>query len=159
MPDVTFNASILLAGFGEMALRVWLVVAGLLVAGHYHCMANFIGRAPHAVRALVLPSISGAGIGMAFCGAVGATLQGALFGAAAAGLMAVINLAAWGAGAYVSAQLERAAEMRAQIRREGWAFVHDYRSLAEAVNTPDHDATTAERPAHHRQAAERERAP
>lgn len=156
MPDVTMNASILLAGLGEAALRLWLLAAGLLVAGHYHAMANFIGRAPHLIKALTLPAVTGCGVGMAFCGAVGATLQGALFGAAAAGLMAVINLAAWGAGAYVSAQLERAAEVRAQIKRDGWAFVHDYRALADAVNTPDHDTT--DRPAH-RHSAERERTP
>lgn len=159
MPDLNMTASILLAGLGEMALRVWLLATGVLVAGHYHAMANFIGRAPHVIKALALPAATGCGVGMAFCGAVGATLQGALFGAAAAGLMAVINLAAWGAGAYVSAQLERAAEVRAQIRREGWAFVHDVRSLADAVHTTDHEAANTSRPAHHRHASERERTP
>lgn len=159
MPDVNMNASMLLAGLGETALRTWLIATGVLVAGHYHAMANFIGRAPHIIKALALPAATGCGVGMAFCGAVGATLQGALFGAAAAGLMAVINLAAWGAGAYVSAQLERAAEVRAQIRRDGWAFVHDYRSLAEAVHTADHEAANTDRQAHRRQAMERERTP
>lgn len=155
MPEVTLGSSALLLNLAELALRAWLIVTGLLVAGHYHCMANFLGRAPHLIRALALPTVTGAGIGMAFCGAVGATLQGALFGAAAAGLMAGINLAAWGAGAYVSAQLERAAEVRAQIKRDGWAFVRQFDQLAETARALDSDRAPLadnnrpERQAHH----------
>jgi hypothetical protein len=68
---------------------------------------------------------------MAVCALWGSTLQGAMFGAAAAGLIAIINLAAWGAGAYVSEQLERAAEVREQINRDGWAFVREFDQLTE----------------------------
>jgi hypothetical protein len=96
----------------DVALRAWLMFTGLLVAGHYHAMANYLGRAPHLIKAVALPSVTGAGVGMAVCAAAGATLQGAMFGALAAGIMALVNLAAWRSGAYVSEQFERADRMK-----------------------------------------------
>ena len=131
MADISIGSGSINLALAEYAIRVWLLVTGLLVAGHYHCMANYIKRAPHFVRALALPAITGAGVGMAVCALMGSTMQGAMFGAAAAGLMAVINLAAWGAGAYVSEQLERAAEVREQINRHGWPLVRDFDQLTE----------------------------
>jgi hypothetical protein len=131
MTEISIGSGSIALSLTEYALRVWLLVTGLLVAGHYHCMANYIKKAPHFVRALALPAITGAGVGMAVCALWGSTLQGAMFGAAAAGLMAIINLAAWGAGAYVSEQLERAAEVREQINRDGWAFVREFDQLTE----------------------------
>jgi hypothetical protein len=120
--------------FVESALRVWLVVAGLIIAGHYHAMANYIRRAPHLVRGILLPAITGASVGMAYCGVVGMTFHGAMLGTLSAGLMSAINLAAWSSGAYVSEQFERAARIRARIKQDGWAFVRDYDQMTDAVN-------------------------
>lgn len=118
MPDINLSPA------AELALRAWLLFTGLLVAGHYHAMANFLGRAPHLIKAVALPSVTGAGVGMAVCAAAGATLEGALFGTTAAGIMALVNLAAWRSGAYVSEQFERADRMRR----------HRHAFLREAVN-------------------------
>lgn len=122
------------------ALRVWLVVSGLLVSGHYHAMANATKRAPVFIKYLVLPLLTGAGIGMVWAGATGAALEGGLFSAAAAGCMVAVNLAVWASGAYVSAAFERAAEVREQINRRGHLFVNEMRTLAEAVRPADTDA-------------------
>lgn len=122
------------------ALRVWLVVSGLLVAGHYHAMANATKRAPVFIKYIVLPLLTGAGIGMVWAGATGAALEGGLFSAAAAGCMVVVNLAVWASGAYVSAAFERAADVREQINRSGHLFVNEMRTLAEAVRPTDTDA-------------------
>lgn len=122
------------------ALRVWLVVAGLLVAGHYHAMANATQRAPVLIKYLALPLLTGAGVGMVWAGYTGNAPAGGLYSAAAAGLMVTVNLAVWASGAYVSTAFERAAEVREQIRREGHLFVDSVRTMAEAVHVPDTDA-------------------
>ncbi len=121
MSDLFLTGDAMVLLVADAALRLWLFCTGVLVAGHYHAMANFMGRAPHFVKALALPSVTGAGVGMVVCAAMGATLQGALFGALAAGLMAIVNLAAWATGAYVSDQFEKADRMR-RYRR---AFMRD----------------------------------
>jgi hypothetical protein len=131
--------------FVESALRVWLVIAGLIIAGHYHAMANYIRRAPHLVRGILLPAITGASVGMAYCGVVGMTFHGAMLGTLSAGLMSAINLAAWSSGAYVSSMFDRAAEMRERIHRRGYLFVSDIRSMADAVNLPEAEERKKER--------------
>lgn len=101
----------------EAALRLWLIVSGVVVAGHYHAMANSITKAPSWLRALALPVITSSGVGMAFCGLIGDISYAALFAILAAGVMPMVQLAAWGAGAYVSDQLARAERMK-QHRNE-----------------------------------------
>jgi hypothetical protein len=130
--------------FLDACLRVWLVVCGMLVAGHYHAMANFMREAPHVVKAIALPLVTGAGVGMVYSGASGVLHLGMLFSVAAAGLMAIINLAAWSSGAYVSEQFARAAAVRRQIKRDGWAFVNSYKSMSEAVDLPDSEPAPLE---------------
>lgn len=138
MPDVSMSTVVLLFNALDVALRVFLFIAGAAIAGHYLLMANFMQRAPHSVKAVALPALTASGVGMAACAFSGAVHMGLLFGTLASGLMVFVNLAAWAAGAYVSEQFERAAEVREQIRREGWAFVRkfdqftDVASLAES---------------------------
>lgn len=117
-----FEVSI--SGAADLALRFWLLVTGLMVAGHYHAMANFTGRAPLLIKYLVLPSITFAAVGMAVAGFAGRYSEAAYFSFAVAGLMVTINLAAFASGAYVSEQFERAA----RLKRHRKAFLH------EAVN-------------------------
>lgn len=119
------------------ALRVWLVVTGLLVAGHYHAMAAATGRAPFFIKFMLLPLLTASGVGMVWAGGMGQLAMGALFAIGAAGLMVGVNLAVWASGAYVSAQFERAAAMKDQIAREGNVFVSGLRSMADAANLPD----------------------
>ena len=115
-----------------------LVVFGVTVATHYHAMANFMRRAPHFVKLLLLPLITGAGVGMAYCGWVGSNFQGALFGTLCAGSMTVVNLAAWRSGAYVSDKFDKAARLRKKIRRDAWVLVREYDQLADAFRSSNH---------------------
>jgi hypothetical protein len=101
-----------LAHAADLALRAWLMFTGLLVAGHYHCMANFSGRAPLVIKYAVLPAATFAGVGMAVAGGVGMFNEAAYFSFAVAGLMVTVNLAAFASGAYVSEQFERADRMK-----------------------------------------------
>jgi hypothetical protein len=101
----------------DIAARLYLIGAGLAVAVHFHCMANFLTQAPHLVKALLVPAATAAGVGMAMSGAFGSISYGMMFGAAAAGAMAGIHIAAWSAGAYVSEQFARAARMRQNTTR------------------------------------------
>lgn len=138
MPDVSMSTVVFIFGALDVALRVFIFIAGAAIAGHYFLMANHMQRAPHSVKALALPALTACGVGMAACAFSGAVHMGLLFGTLASGLMVFVNLAAWAAGAYVSEQFERAAQVREQIRREGWAFVRkfdqftDVASLAES---------------------------
>jgi hypothetical protein len=65
--------------------------------------------------------------------------------------MVTVNLSVWASGAYVSAMLDRAAEVQERIKRSGHLFVSDIRSMADAVNIPDSEAAALEK--------ERERQP
>ena len=132
-------------------LRVWLIVSGLLVAGHYHAMANATKRAPMLIKFLVLPLLTGAGIGMVWAGWTGNATAGGLYSAAAAGLMVTVNLSVWASGAYVSAMFDRAATLREQIKKDGHLFVHGLRSMAEAAHLPDTDAAPLEQPSEHKE--------
>lgn len=120
-PDVTITPGLLAGNALHAALCVWLVVAGLAVAVHYHCMANFITKAPHWVRGVVLPVLTAAGVGMVWAGLSGNVPTGALFALLAAGLMPAVHLAAWAAGAYVAEQFERAE----RLKRQRYAFLRD----------------------------------
>jgi hypothetical protein len=118
----------------DFGLRIWLLFVGLLVAGHYHCMANFSGRAPLFIKYAVLPASTFAGVGMAVSGAVGMFNEAAYFSFAAVGLMVTINLAAFASGAYVSEQFERADRMkryRAHFLREAVNGSEDLARLLE----------------------------
>lgn len=94
------------------ALRVVLVVGGLWIAGHHHCVANYITKAPHIVKALMLPAVTASGVGMAICGVMGNLYIGAVFGTVAAVSMSIVSFAVWRSGMYVSKQLARAYEVR-----------------------------------------------
>ena len=139
MPDVSISTAVLLYAVIDVGLRVFLFLAGALIAGHYLLMANFMQRAPHSIKALALPALTASGVGMAACAFSGAVHMGLIFGTVASGLMVFVNLAAWAAGAYVSEQFERAAEVREQINRDGWVFVRQYDQVAEAARVLDSD--------------------
>lgn len=93
-------------------LRAVLVIGGLWIAGHYHCMANYITKGPHFIKGLMLPAVTASGVGMAVCGAMGNLYIGALFGTVAAVTMSIVSFAVWRSGMYVSKQLARAYEVR-----------------------------------------------
>lgn len=103
------------------AFRALLLVGGLWIAGHHHCMANYITKAPHFVKGLLLPAITGSGVGMAICGLMGNVWVGAVFGTASAVLMSVVSFAVWRSGLYVSRQLARAYD----VRRRHKAIIND----------------------------------
>jgi hypothetical protein len=122
----------------DLIMRVLMVATGLLVAGHYHCMANFISRAPHTVR-LLLVCASAAGVGMAATAVLGTVLQAAYFAVAASACMVLINLAAFAAGAYVSEQFARADRMkrnRQMFMREAVDGAVDMARFLDAESQP-----------------------
>jgi hypothetical protein len=151
MFDVQANWPALGEFIFSTGLRVWLVVSGALVAGHYHAMAAATKRAPFLIKYAALPMLTGAGVGMIWAGATGDAAGGGLYSSAAAGLMVTVNLSVWASGAYVSAMLDRAAEVQERIKRSGHLFVADIRSMADAVNIPDSEAAAKKK--------ERERQP
>jgi len=123
----------------DMALRVVLFGSGVAIAAHYMLMANFMKRAPHAIKAVALPAITASGVGMAVCSVIGEVHLGLIGGTIAAWLMVFVNLSAWAAGAYVSDKFEKAAQIREQINRDGWVFVKQFDQIAEAAKILDDD--------------------
>lgn len=95
-------------------LRFVQLGAGLAVTLHYMWMANYITRAPHYVRALLLPMTTGAGVGLIVASISGDTHWAAIFSTAACGSMAALQVAAWAAGAHVSKEFERLHQARAE---------------------------------------------
>lgn len=112
----------------DIAIRFWLILVGLLVAGHYHCMANFLTKAPAWVK-LMAGLTTAAGTGMVFCGVTGDIGKGALFAMGSTGPMTAIALGTFGAGAYISDQFRKAA----LIKQMGWRFVHEQDAIAEVA--------------------------
>lgn len=119
--------------FADQIVRGVLIVAGLVIAGHYLAMANCMKKAPHFVKILLLPAITGTGVGMAYCGWAGLEFYGALLGTVSAFCMTCLNLAAWHSGAYVSEQFNRAAKIRERIKRDANVFVRQYDQLTDPI--------------------------
>lgn len=117
-----------MAEFIDTFLRLWLIMFGLLVAGHYHCMANFITLSPAWVK-LLAGVTTAAGTGMVVCGYTGDIGNGALFSMLVTGPMAAIQLGAWAAGARVSEQFLTAT----LVKQQGWRFVRDQEAMAEVA--------------------------
>ena len=92
--------------------RAVLVIGGLWIAGHHHCVANYITKAPHFIKALMLPMVTASGVGMAICGVMGNVYIGAVFGTVAAVTMSIVSFSVWRSGVYVSKQFARAYEVR-----------------------------------------------
>jgi hypothetical protein len=110
------------------AVQLWLIVFGALVAGHYHCTANFITKAPLWVK-IMTALVTAAGTGMIFCGLVGDIGHGALFALFATGPMVAVQLGALQAGVSISEQFRVAA----LIKQMGWRFVRDQQAMAEVA--------------------------
>jgi hypothetical protein len=109
-------------------LQAWLVIVGLLAAGHYHCMANFLTTSPAWVKVMA-GLTTASGTGMVFSGVTGDIGMGAMFSLAAIGPMTAIALGTFGAGAYISDQFRKAA----LIKQMGWRFVHEQEAIAEVA--------------------------
>lgn len=100
----------------EWVFRSLLIVGGLASAGFFHCSANFLTAAPHSVKLIVLPIISGAGIGMAFFGVSGDVFAGSL--ASTVQVIAIMTLwfVAWDAGAHISKVFAKQAAIKRMAR-------------------------------------------
>lgn len=96
----------------EWVFRALLIVGGLASAGFFHCSANFLTAAPHTVKALVLPIITGCGVGMAFFGFRGDVVAGALVSVVQVSAVLTLWFVAWEAGAQISKVFARQAEIR-----------------------------------------------
>ena len=93
----------------DVVTRVLLVVAGAGVSVHFFLIANFLQRAPHWLRLVVLPAAVAGGVGMVFCGITGRCDAGALLAASlATAAIVTIDLANWVRGYSVSAAYDAA---------------------------------------------------
>lgn len=108
----------------EWTFRALLIAGGLASAGFFHCSANFLTRAPHSVKALVLPVITGCGVGMAFFGFSGDVVAGALV--AVIQVVAVLTLwfVALEAGAHISKVFAKQAAIRRMDRMQYNRMMH-----------------------------------
>lgn len=96
----------------EWTFRALLIIGGLSSAGFFHCSANFLTAAPHTVKAIVLPIITGCGVGMAFFGITGNVIAGALVSIVQVTAVLTLWFVAWEAGAHISKVFARQAAMK-----------------------------------------------
>ena len=92
--------------------------AGFGIAAHYHLMGNCITRAPHFVRAILLPVATAGGVGMICCAVTGNLLGGLLASGIAVAAVILVNIAAWDAGVIVTPSGWR--ELDASDQRAVW---------------------------------------
>lgn len=116
----------------EWAFRALLVAGGLLSAGFFHCSANFLTSAPHAVKLAVLPVITGAGIGMAFFGITGDVLAGAMVSVIQVAAILTLWFVVWEAGAHISKVFARQAAIRHLDRKS-------YELMMREITEPTYD--------------------
>lgn len=98
----------------ELIARGLILAAGIGVFVHYFLMANFMQRAPHLVRAVLLPLSTFGGVGMFICGLTGNMLGGLLSSGLAVSAVIAVNLAAWSVGSHVSSAFEERARTDAE---------------------------------------------
>jgi hypothetical protein len=104
MPDLNFDLSFIVF---DLAMRLVCIVAGIATAAHYHCMANFVTRAPHLCKLFVLPGITGSAVGLVYAGFVGDPFWMLVFSVCGLSLLTTMNLIVWKSGAHVSKHLAR----------------------------------------------------
>jgi len=88
-------------------LRIWLTCAGLAIAVHAHCMANFTITGPWLLRFVLFPAATGCGVGMVWGGLADPTGYGMFFATVAAGVLVAEQLTIWAAGVKVSRLLKK----------------------------------------------------
>jgi hypothetical protein len=91
--------------------RAFVSGVGLVMLAHFVAMANYLKRAPHVVRFVLLPALSGLGMWLLGSGVNGA-LYPALYVAAGCAAVVALYLIAWSEGAHVSEAFEQRASER-----------------------------------------------
>lgn len=95
-----------LIAYSEPALRVVLFLTGAWVAGHYLCAGNFLKKAPHYIKALLMPCTVVSGVGMSWAAWHHGSGVAVLFSVPAVVCMSLAEAAVWRAGAYISAAFD-----------------------------------------------------
>jgi hypothetical protein len=114
---------VLITGLGALvlfdaALRVVLVLTGLVAALHYFLMCKAMEHSTHLIR-MGAAVVAGMGVCTASCGLMGYTAAGLLFGTLTASSSLAVQVGVWGQGVYVRDLLNRAYLMR---KRESEGF-------------------------------------
>lgn len=130
-------------------LRGVMFFAGLGVSAHHLAAAAALKRAPHIVKGLSMPLTVASGVGMVVMAVVGnvpAALQCAL------GMvigMGITEIMVWRAGAFISHELDRQAEIHERARRQVdqlksalWA---DWEIIEAMQDKEEHHETTRAR--------------
>ena len=104
----------------DWAARAFVAGVGLVMLAHFVAMANYLKRAPHVVRFVLLPALSGLGMWLLGSGVNGA-LYPALYVAGSCAAVVALYLIAWAEGAHVSETFEQRARERDMERmRYAW---------------------------------------
>lgn len=88
-------------------MRALCVVAGIASAAHYHCMANFVTKAPHFCKLFVLPGVTGSSVGLVYSALKDEWHLMLLFSVYALCFLIAMNLIVWNSGAHVAKHLAR----------------------------------------------------
>lgn len=106
-----------LLSLSEPMLRLVLFLTGVWVAGHYLAAGNFLKRAPHFVKALLMPCTVASGVGMCWAAALHGSGVAVLFAVPAVVCMSCMEALVWRAGAYISAAFDTQAKIMDSAKR------------------------------------------
>lgn len=129
-----------LIAYSEPALRVVLFLTGAWVAGHYLCAGNALRKAPHYVKAILMPITVMSGVGMSWAAWFHGSGVAVLFSVPAVICMSCAEALVWRAGAYISdafdlqARVQEAAERGVQLSLS--MARHSVEYVTEGIVTP-----------------------
>jgi hypothetical protein len=122
-----------LLSYSEPVLRVTLFLTGAWVAGHYLCAGNFLKKAPHYIKALLMPCTVVSGVGMSWAAWHHGSGVAMLFSVPAVICMSISEASVWRAGAYISAAFDlqenikeasaRSLRMSLRLAKDGVSYV------------------------------------
>lgn len=106
-----------LLSYSEPILRVILFLTGAWVAGHYLCAGNALRKAPHYVKAILMPITVMSGVGMSWAAWFHGSGVAVLFSVPAVICMSCAEALVWRAGAYISDAFDLQARVREATER------------------------------------------
>lgn len=106
-----------LIAYSEPALRVILFLTGAWVAGHYLCAGNALRKAPHYVKAILMPITVMSGVGMSWAAWFHGSGVAVLFSVPAVICMSCAEALVWRAGAYISDAFDLQARVQEATER------------------------------------------
>jgi hypothetical protein len=99
-------------------IRAVMFFAGVGVSAHHIAAATALKRAPHIVKGVSMPLTVASGVGMVVMAITGDTATGLRCALGMVVGMGITEVMVWRAGAYISAELDRQAEVHEMSRRK-----------------------------------------